>query len=530
MWSSTRCPARTASVAKPSRPTASPQLSPSSQCGKRTLTVSYAGCKLHWHSQVRFVNRNRELAALERWWDAETQAAVVWGRRRVGKTALLQRFVGGKPSVFHTGADRGQADELRLLSEKVSRTLPRGLRDLDIRPYTNWDDALDDLATRAAESPLMLVLDEFPELVASSQSLPGTLRAFIDRSRSRTRLRILLCGSAVRHMQALQEEREPLYGRFDLSLLLHPFDEREASLMLPQLDPADRAIAYGILGGMPLYLSWWDQQSSVNENLARLVCEPGARLLTEGDLVLRTDLDGGEYGQHVLYAIATGRTQYSEIKDYVRAEPQRTLERLIELRLVERIMPVGQSERTKRRMYRILDPFLRFHLGTASKYRTEIERGLGRSILRVLREAIDDHMGDVWEEAFRSELRRRAALGALPIDGDVVAVGPWWDSSAENEIDALVLVGRSASPALAGEAKWSATADARALVANIRRKVERGLHVSPDSLRYAVCARRKLTRVEPGVLALTSSDLFGLDDNSRSAAHAGSRRGQRPLP
>lgn len=455
-----------------------------------------------------FVNRARELAALNRWWETEDQAAAVWGRRRVGKTALLQQFITDKRVAFHTGADRGEVDELRLLSVQVAASLPGGLRDPAERPYTTWDDALDDLAARASDRPTLLVLDEFPELVASTPRLPGTLRAFLDRSRGQTQLRLLLCGSAVRHMRALQEERAPLYGRFDLSLLVQPFDEHEAALMLDRLDPADRALVYGVVGGMPLYLSWWDQDGTIDQNLARLVCEPGGRLLSEGDLVLRTDIDGGEYAQQVLYAIATGRTQYGEIKEYVKAEPQRTLDRLMELRLVARVLPVGSAERSKRRIYRVLDPFVRFHLGTAARYRTEIERGLGPSILPVLRQAINDHMGEVWEEAFRAELRRRAAAGALPVDGDVVAIGAWWDHSGENEIDALVLAGRAADPVMVGEAKWAKTADAAALVGALRRKVERGLHLDPDSLRYAVCARATLTRVGDGILALSAEDLF----------------------
>jgi uncharacterized protein len=458
-----------------------------------------------------FVNRTRELAALARWWGAQDQAAMVWGRRRVGKTALLQRFVDDKPVVFHTGANRGEVDELRLLSGEVAASLPGGFRDLAVRPYTTWDDALDDLATLASNRPTLVVFDEFPELVASSPGLPGILRAFLDRSRNRTSLRLLLCGSAVRHMHALQEEREPLYGRFDLSLQVHPFDQHEASQMLKRLDPADRALAYGVVGGMPLYLSWWDQDATTNENLARLVCEPGARLMTEGDLVLRADLDSGEYANQILHAIATGRTQYGEIKDYIKTEPQRTLERLIELRLVERLKPAGEPERSKRRIYRIVDPFIRFYLATATKYRTEIERGLGSSILPVLRDAVNDHMGEVWEEAFRAELRRRGAAGTLPVDGNVVAVGAWWDTTGGNEIDALVLAGRSTTPVMAGEAKWAATGDAAALVAALRRKVERGLHLDPESLRYAVCARTNFNKLEEGVLALTAEDLFSID-------------------
>ena len=316
-------------------------------------------------------------------------------------------------------------------------------------------------------------------------------------------------------MQALQAAREPLYGRFDLSLPVHPFDQHEAALILEHLRQPDRALVYGVVGGMPLYLSWWDQERTIDENLARLVCEPGSRLLSEADLVLRTDIDGGDYAQQVMHAIATGRTHYGQIKDYIRTEPQRTLDRLVELRLVERVMPAGESERAKRRIYRITDPFMRFYLGTAARYRTEIERGLGPSILPVLREAINDHMGEVWEEAFRAELRRRAVAGTLGVEGtsgvegDVVAVGAWWDTQGQNEIDALVLAGRSATPVMVGEAKWSVTEDARVLVRALRRKVELGLRLDPDTIQYAVCARRAITNLDEGVLGLTAEDLFG---------------------
>jgi len=455
-----------------------------------------------------FVNRVRELEQLERWWASQRQSAAVWGRRRVGKTALLQHFAADKPALFHTGADRGEGDELALLSQHVSAVLPDELRDPGERPYRDWDDALDDLAARAVDRPALLVLDEFPELVGSSPRLPGTLRAFLDRSAGKTQLRILLCGSAVRHMQALQEEREPLYGRFDLSLLVHPFTPHDAALMLADIEPEDRALAYGVVGGMPLYLSWWDQTEGVDDNLARLVCEPGARLLTEGDLVLRTDVDGGEYAQKVLYAIATGRTQYGQIKDHVKAEPLRTLERLVELRLVERVLPAGESERSKRRIYRIADPFVAFHLGVAARFRSEIERGLGPSILPVLRQLLDEHMGAVYEEAFRQHLRTLAVASRLPTDEPVVGIGQWWDGRGQNEIDALVLAGRSARPVIAGEAKWSMEADGGRVVSALRRKVADGLHADPDTMVYAVCARRSVRELPGEALAFTAQDLF----------------------
>lgn len=454
-----------------------------------------------------FVNRRAELEQLEAWWSRrEASLAVVWGRRRVGKTALIQHFAKDRAAVFHAGGGRPASAELAALSRAAQPLLGDGLRDLTAHSFPDWDYALDALALAAADRPVLLVLDEFPALVETSPELPSLIRAAWDRLRSRTKLKLLLCGSAVRTMEAMQEERAPLYGRLDLSLLLHPFRPHEAAEMLPALRPAQRALVWGLVGGMPLYLRWWDQSASPRANLARLACTPGGQLLTEGQLVLATEGEGGDLARLVLYAIATGRTRFNEIEQAVRADPGRTLERLVALRLVDRVVPVTEDpRRTRRRVYRIADNFLAFWLGVLDRYRPEIERGLGQSILPVLLGSLDDYMGGPWEEAFRDHLRKLAAEGEL--GEEIVAIGPFWTSADDPaEIDAVGLAGRDRQAVLLGEAKWAKRVNAAKLRAELAQKAG-ALPRLADEPRYAICARERVDNADD-VLAVTAEEIF----------------------
>ncbi len=222
--------------------------------------------------------------------------------------------------------------------------------------------------------------------------------------------------------------------------------------------------------------------------------------------MLATEGEGGELARLVLYAIATGRTRFNEIEGAVRADPTRTLDRLVALRLVDRVVPVTEDpRRTRRRIYRIADNFLAFWLGVLDRYRPEIERGLGQSILPVLLGSLDDHMGGPWEEAFRDHLRRLAAAGEL--GDDIVAIGPFWTSADDPaEIDAVGLAGRARQAVLLGEAKWAKRVNAMRLRSELERKSGVLPRLAPEP-RYAICAREQVDKAD-GVLAVTAGEIF----------------------
>jgi AAA+ ATPase superfamily predicted ATPase len=205
-----------------------------------------------------FVNRVEELAALDAWSRKSGSAmAVVWGRRRVGKSQLLRHWSKDKRAFMHVARNSALADELVEFSRSVQAVIKGTRRDLNARPFTDWDDMFDFLAEVSAREPLVFIIDEFPELLKSSPGLESTLRSIWDRIEGMCKLRLILCGSAVRAMEALQAQDAALFNRMTLRLQIHPFHPSEVAQMLPRTSALERAAAWGVCGGMPFYLSAW---------------------------------------------------------------------------------------------------------------------------------------------------------------------------------------------------------------------------------------------------------------------------------
>lgn len=454
-----------------------------------------------------FLNRDSELGSLNRAWEAPGAALIlVWGRRRTGKTRLLGEWLRGKRAVFYGATEQASSAELRGLSEATRRSLqPAGSDLLANTDFPDWDRALSYLADRASRERLAVVLDEFPYLADSEPPLPSILQRFWDHDGSRSKLKLVLCGSAQAVMEELQGEEAPLFGRVDLRLQLKPFDYREAALFTPRLTATERAIAYGVLGGMPVYLDRWDDGVGHRVNLRRLFGDPGSPLVEEGEFVLSSELPEGAGYFRILHAIAAGHRTYGKVKQFADIDIERQLNRLIALGLVERVVPVTEDpSRTKRAVYRIADNFLNFWFRFVYRNRAEIARGMGRQVVdEDIVPNLSDFMGEPWEETCRAFLRSEAAAGRLPVD--VSSIGRWWNTDNSIEIDAVGLRGRTA--VLAGSAKWSRTVS-RAQMLKLARQTE-ALPSRATQIHLALFARERLDGVRrEEALTFTAEDLY----------------------
>jgi uncharacterized protein len=291
------------------------------------------------------------------------------------------------------------------------------------------------------------------------------------------------------------------------ALHVAPLDYRAAGQFVAALPPAERALVYGILGGTPLYLEQWDARATIRANLVRLFGNPASPLVDAAELVLSGELPELEGAFRILQAVALGHTRPSAIADYARVATERPLRRLTTLGILERRVPALENPaRSKRAIYRILDPYFAFWFRFIASQRAQIARGLGAQLVdgRIM-PGLNDHMGTVFEDMAREHARGLAATGALAAD----QVESWWSSDGAHEID-LVGVEGGDRVSFVGTVKWSARPLGRDVLANLDAHA-RTLPGYPPGVPRLVYGRTGCTPTlarEPGVRCITAAEMY----------------------
>lgn len=362
-----------------------------------------------------FVGRDRELAVLEELHDSgKPEFFVLYGRRRVGKTELLQRFCRGRRAIYFLAAQVRERDNLRAFRDALREGLGDPL--LEGIELPDWSTALAFAAERAGSERLVVVLDEFPYLCESSKGLPSQVQRFWDTRGKRSSMMLVLCGSQVSFMEKeVLAERSPLFGRRTGQRQLEPLEPLQALAFFDRWSVRDRVLAYGILGGMPAYLQRFDDSLSLEQNLLRDVLRPEGYLFDEVQFLLRSELSNPTTYNSILAAVARGAEKVGDIALGVGVDSttaNRYLHVLRELRLVEREIPITDPDplRSRRGRYRIADRFLAFHFRHLQPNLSLVHAGRGE---HVLEEFIRPDFPRLFDEArvdmILSHLEREAA-------------------------------------------------------------------------------------------------------------------------
>lgn len=367
---------------------------------------------------MEFVNRVEELAALR---GLRSGLAVVWGRRRIGKTRLLTEWVEHAGGIY-TVADQSSAEVQRAY---VARALANRLPGFADVIYPDWERLLTRLAadTHAAKFTGPLVLDELPYLVASSPELPSVLQRWIDHDAKRARLVVALAGSSQRMMQGLVLAADaPLYGRASVLLDLAPMAAGHLSTALGvrELDLVDHWTAWG---GVPRYWELAAQSTgAARDRIVSLALDPLGPLFSEPERLLLEESPTALEVRPLLDAIGAGAHRLSEIAGRLgRASTSlgKPLERLLSMGLIRRETPFGEPPRGgKRSLYKIDDPFLRLWFRVVAPNRAALTLATKATRVALLAPHWDALRAEAWEELCRRSI-------STTLDGPLARKGPW---------------------------------------------------------------------------------------------------------
>jgi hypothetical protein len=417
---------------------------------------------------VELIGRDQELADLAGAWALASsgvpQLAVVWGRRRVGKTFLLTHFATAKRAVYFT-ATRQDSNERQLarLTDRIREQLGSEVDDLLSVPFQDWESALRFLVRLAESAPLLIVIDEAPRLLASQPDFADLVSAVWENRVRDQQVMLVLTGSAVSVMEQMLGAQGGLHRRAALELRLDPFAVREARAFLPDIPAADFLTAYAVCGGYPLHLDQWDQAADVETNVRRLAYEPTGILVRDAMDIIGEDLDWRGGYERVLAAIGFGARRRSRIAGRAQQRIDYTLERLRRAGYVRRAVPVGSVAADP--LYEIADTYLAFWFGVLRDDADLIEGGQGAAVRRRTAPRLDQHRARVFESACRDHAALLVQDGELP--GDMI-IGRWWRDEI-TEIDVLGISGDRT--ALLGECRWQTAPLTSRDVLELQRKV-----------------------------------------------------------
>lgn len=403
-----------------------------------------------------FVGREKELNILNNQFRSDKfEFTVIYGRRRVGKTAIINEFIKDKKAIYFTGVESNAKQNLQNLSQSIL-SFEQGMP-LESE-FPSFQTALDFVFQKSLRERIVLVIDEYPYVAKSSNSLASTLQLLIDRHKDKSKLFLILCGSSMSYMEDhVLAYKAPLYGRRTAQIKVQPFDFFESCKYFNRFSAEDKALAYGIVGGTPQYLLQIDDKISLKDNIKNIFLNSASFLFEEPTNLLKQEVREPAIYNAIITAIANGASKLSEIASKVGEETSvcsAYIKNLISLEIIKKESPYGEKN-SRKTVYSIEDNMFRFWYRFVADNMSIISRGADELAYKKIEPYLSDYMGAVFEEISKQYLWSILLRGDCPVN--FTDIGRWWGTNPktrkQEEID---IVGfENKTTALFAECKWT---------------------------------------------------------------------------
>ncbi len=435
--------------------------------------------------RLDFLDRKNEKSRLTRALSSgEGTFCCLYGRRRCGKSRLLQHVLSKRRAVYFVADERETGLQRAALASVIAQTI----QGFDQVSYPDWTSLLERWWGETPDGSV-LALDEFPYLAKSSPELPSILQRLVDQNRSRP-IHLVISGSSQRMMMGIVlDASAPLYGRAREIIPIKPLRAGWIGKALKSSQASDLLDAYSLWGGIPWYWELANDCGGTWEAVNRLVLDPLGVLHNEPKRLLLDDLRETAQAASLLALVGQGCHRLSEIAARL-GKPatslSRPLYRLLELGLIRREQPFGELQKnSKKTLYRLDDPFLAFWFRFVDPNRSRLEAGGAIQVLKEIRKGFSQYRGGIWE------VLARQSVSSLRIDGlEWLPGNRWWGAGKDKkplEID-LLAESIDRETLLIGEVKAKVTHEER-------KRMENELQQKAERLPFSKSYRRTILKI-----------------------------------
>lgn len=467
-----------------------------------------------------FLDRHRELSHLhERYQGDKAELIVLYGRRRIGKSELVDRFLASSIGIRLLAREESKTLQLRKFSSEVGDFFQDNF--LRKSGFSDWDSFFEYILQHS-DSRIVIAIDEFPYLVKEDPSLPSILQEYWDTLLRESRVFLILSGSSISMMEAsTMDHASPLFGRRTGQILLQPL---RFVHILEYIKDMQKAVEfYSVFGGTPAYIMAADPEKDVLTNIEEKILREDSFLFRDVDFVLRAELIEPRYYFSILFSIAQGNHRIGLICNDTglsKSIVNKYLSVLVDLHLVYRRIPVTEGQKSRKGLYFLSDNLFDFWFSFVNPHLESLERGNTRLIIdQYVRPRFPAYVGRHFEAIVMDLFDLFNQQGILPFV--YTRIGSWWHRGEEIDI---VFLRDDPCTILFCECKWQDGVDGKRIYEELRAKVP---HVSwqTDRRKEYFCIVARTFSRRPAVDSRVFC--YDLDDLTRLFAEA--REGLRDL-
>ena len=388
-----------------------------------------------------FVDREKELEFLEQEYRREGSSLVIlYGRRRVGKTALATKFMEGKPALYFLVTEESEQQNRNAFKDAVADFCDNEL--LKSASLQQWEPIFKAFCEKPSDQKLLLILDEFQYLGKSDPAFPSVFQKIWDTFLKQQPVMVILCGSLISMMESQTlSYSSPLYGRRTGQLRLRQIPFSHYGQFFPEKSHKDLIEYYAVTGGVPKYIELFHDTGDIYTAIQGSILSKSSFLFDEPNFLLQREVS--EIGSYfsIMKAIAAGNQKLGKIAGVLEVKQtglSKYLKTLVDLDLLEREVPVTEEnpEKSKRGLYKIKDNFMLFWFRFVYPNMGLIESGNEQAAMnRIRANLVDHHISYIYEDVCREKMWQLAAAGQWDFLFD--KVGRWWNGNTEIDLIAL---------------------------------------------------------------------------------------------